>query len=189
MKSNKVINSARVVNKVVLWLCYTFFGLLTFLVIHWHINPGAYNQLDVTSAFKAGYGINDFNWKMGEFKPLENSLYMSQLPALMVYWIYLRAVLFFSLTFLIIREVEQILKSIASLKTFYDRNEYHLRKIAQWAFIAFLLSCFNFSYLNGNFQLDFKLVFAPLLLSVGSLVLAEIFSEGKELSEDQRMIV
>lgn len=189
MRSNKVIKSARVLNKVVLWLCYVFFGLFTFLVIHWHISPEAYDQLDVTRAFKAGYGINDFNWKVGEFKPSENSLYMSQLPALMVYWIYLRAILFFSLTFLIIRETDQILRSIASLKTFYDRNEHHFRKIARWAFIGFLLSCVNFSYLDGDFQLDFKLVFAPLLLSVGSLVLAEIFSEGKELSEDQRMIV
>lgn len=189
MKRNKVISSARVLSKIVRWLCYLFFGLFTIIVIHWHIAPDNYNQLEVTDGFKAGYGVNAFQWKPSTVMTENLALRMSELPAVMVYWLYLRAVIFFTITLFIIREADYILKSVASLKTFYDQNEEHFRKIARWAFIGFILSCFNFSYLNQGFQLDFRLVFAPLLLSIGSLVLAEIFSEGKELSEDQRMIV
>ncbi len=189
MKRNKVIESARVLNRIVKWLCCIFFALFTGIIIHWHSSPETYRALEVTDAFKAGYGINDLQWKSGKSEPDENALYLSTLSAPMVYWLYLRTLIFFFITLRIIRETDHILRSIASLKTFYDQNQHHFRKIARSAFIAFPLSCFNFSYLYGNFQLDLKLVFAPLLLSIGSLVLAEIFSEGKELSEDQRMIV
>lgn len=189
MKRNKVIESARVLNRIVRWLCYVFFVLFTGIIIHWHISPESYSALEVTDAFKAGYGINDLQWRLGQSEPDRNTLYLSTLPSPMVYWLYLRALLCFFITLRIIRETDHILRSIASLKTFYDQNQHHFRKIARWAFIAFLLSCFNFSYLDSNFQLDLKLVFTPLLLSIGSLVMAEIFSEGKELSEDQRMIV
>ncbi len=189
MKRNKIISSAKVLSRIVKWLCYLFFGLFTVVVIHWHIAPDTYYQLEVTDGFKAGYGVNAFQWHPSSTITGKPSLQLSELPTAMIYWLYLRAVIFFAITLLIIREIDYILKSVASLKTFYDQNEEHFRKIARWALIGFILSCFNFSYLDTGFQLDFKLVFPPLLLSIGSLVLAEIFSEGKELSEDQRMIV
>ncbi|MDZ7774078.1 MAG: hypothetical protein U5K31_15245 [Balneolaceae bacterium] len=66
----------------------------------------------------------------------------------------------------------------------------NIQSIARLAFAGFLLGCFNFSLFEGsNPHLQLGIALGPLMLSLGSLVLAEIFKEGRQLLEEQDLIV
>lgn len=189
MKRNKIISAAILLSRIFILLCAVLFLTFTITTIYWHFNADAFANVEVTNSFKAGFGVNDIRvYPVNTPKPADG-IFLSELNYGMIYWLYLRGAFFFTLTVLILRKIILILRSINTLQTFYQDNIKHFQAIAQYAFLAFLLSCFNFSYLNGNSEISFKFAFTPLAFALGALVLAEVFKEGKQLLEDQNLII
>lgn len=189
MERNKILYFARFLTRFILILCFLFFTILVITIIYWHADPKAFSNVDVTHSFKAGFGVNNIRILFPAVQASSGTILLSDLNHAMIYWLFIRASLFLLLATFIIKRILLILKSIHNLTTFYSRNIRHFQEIASYAFLAFLLSCFNFSYLEGQFNLSIDLPFAPLSFAVSALVLAEIFKEGKQLLEDQNMII
>lgn len=187
MKENNIIRRSIVLSRVIYWLCISLFAALLLVAIYWHIDAKAFSAVGI-SEFTIGYGINDFQLYSEQEIPADAML-LSELSHGMIYWIVIRGAFFFLVTLLIIRKMQSVLHSIENLKTFYSRNIKDFTDLARLGFVAFGVSCFNFSYLNGDLQVNVGLVLGPLIFGVACLVLAEVFKEGKALLEDKQMII
>lgn len=187
---NRIISIALVVSKALIWVAIALFVAFTIMIIHWHFNPEAYAYIDVSKAFKAGFGVNvDIKLSESSKNAAINAVWMSELNHGMVYWIFIRSSFFLIISILILQKVIKVLQSIKSLKTFYKDNIIHFQQMAKLAFVAFLLSCFNIDYHDGEYGFHLKSAFGPLIFALACLVLAEIFKEGRRLLEDQKLIV
>lgn len=188
MRQNNVIRYGIWICRGIYGLCIFFFLLFTTSVIYWHMNPEIFSIFEVSEAFKAGYGINDIRILTTENSP-EYAVLLSELSAAILYWLYIRSVFFFAITWLMVKKIILVLGSIQSLQTFYQDNIEHFRDLAKLGFWGFLVSCFNIGFTDGDYQLNFSIVFGPLLFSMACLILSEVFREGKALLEDNNMIV
>ncbi len=186
---NKTIRLASILGKLLIGICCLLY--LSFLIafVYWHFDQTAFQLVDLNDAFKAGYGVNGVQYYQHSAQLPSNAVPMSELSPGMMYWLFFRISIFVALTILITRSALRIVHSIGSLKTFYQDNIRHLRTIALYGFIAFVFSTFNFLSFEGQSNLFLKTAFGPLVLSVGALVLAEVFREGKNLLEEQNLII
>lgn len=190
MERNKILWLALLLTRAILGLCYILLAGLLVLLAYWLLDPSALSSVEVAGIADTGYGIADFRFGVPPAEMNEDSIPMNELHPVMAGWLLVRGGIFFAITITIIRKAAEILKSIRSLKTFYAGNIRNFQFIARLAFAAFLLSSVNFGYAeDGVSRLQFGIAFGPLLLSVGSLVLAEIFKEGRQLLEEQDLIV
>jgi len=188
MIQNRVIKIALKISKLILGICVLAGVAFVGFVIHWHISPKSYEAVEVSQVFKPGFGVNGFHWVLGK-KASAQGLWLSDLSPLMIYWLLLRGLIFIVLSFLITQAFQRILVSIHSIETFHQNNVKQFKIIAQYGLIAFFFSFFNFSYIQGEFDINFHLATAPLLLTISSYVLAEVFREGNKLSEDQKLMI
>ena len=188
MIQNKVIRTALQLSKLVLGICVLAGLAFIIFVIHWQVSPQSYQAVEVSQVFKPGYGVNGFHWVLNK-KASTQGIWLSELNPWMVYWLLLRGLVFIVLSFLITRAFQRILVSIHSIETFHQNNVKQFKIIARYGLIAFFFSVFNFSYIQGEFDINFHLATAPLLLTISSYVLAEVFREGNKLSEDQKLMI
>lgn len=189
MIQNRVIRYALWTSKIIKGACLILGVAFLVLVAHWHISPLSYDSVEVSEAFRPGYGVNGFRLKLGDKIIPDTGTKLSKLPSLMIYWLLLRAVIFVGLTWLMIGVAQKILKSISSFETFHQNNVVQFRVLARYGLIAFIFSCFNFSYLNESLDVYFQITWSPLLLMISSYVLAEVFREGNRLREEQKLII
>ncbi len=187
--NNQIIRVAFLLSKGVMVLAIVLFFVFVAAVIHWHFDPTFYSRVDVSNCFRPGYGVNDIIYYPASKSLPSDAILLSNLNHMMVYWLLLRGAFFVFLTVAILRKVILILQSLQNTRTFYIGNIGHFRSIASLAFLGFIMSCFNFSYLDNGLQFSFTIAFGPLLLAVASLVLAEIFKEGSQLMEDKNLII
>lgn len=188
MAKNTIIRYSTLLTKFLLGLCILFFMVLTAGVILWHFDPGILHRVEVTDSFQTGYGVHDIRYHLDGDMPAD-AVQPSELSRGMVWWLWLRGGFFLVITVLILRTVLQVLRSIAGIHTFYHDNIGHFRRMARLGFIAFAVSCFNVSTLDGDFRIVLDIAFGPLLFAVACLVLAEVFREGEQLLQENNMII
>jgi hypothetical protein len=118
-----------------------------------------------------------------------NSIAIGEIQPIFIYLIYLQIVTVFILSWLAIREVRNVIRSLQQLQTFQDNNVKAFRKIGMYFLINFVLSCFSFFMVGKRIELtfDFDIYFATL--AVISYILAEIFKEGNRLQEEHQLTV
>lgn len=95
------------------------------------------------------------------------------------------------LIFIMWNTLSKVLKSVSSFKTFIEANSEHFRRVGHILFALFFLNMFHFFQQSSDDDLrvvwdaDFSIIFFAL----GAYVLAMVFKEGKQLAEDQNLIV
>lgn len=190
MEKNKILRTAQGLCQFLQGLLIFFALLFTVVLIHWHFSPEIYQRIEVSGELEAGAGGYGFRILTGNgnFSGPGNVL-LSELAVGMLYWMYLRIILFTGLTFLMVRSVRDILSSIQSLETFRNDNVVAFRKIGRYAWWIFVLSSFNFRILEGNSDLLLTLALGPLLIAVFAYVMAEVFREGNRLMEDNHLTI
>jgi len=187
MKRNPVLQLALLVIRVYIILYISFYILFLGLFIYWHINPGAFDKVDISSGYKAGISIRDIRLVSSERSP--DMIVLSEVSHPMFYWLFLRMTFFFLLGFLILQRLKRVIRSIHSLNTFYEGNIRHFKSIGFLFLIMAALGFFNY-YSDGTVsRLQLTIPFTPLLLGMAGFVMAEVFAEGKSLTEDKNLIV
>ena len=190
MERNKILWLALLLTRASLVICYLLISGLLVLLAWWMIDPAALSTVELSGTLDTGYSVGDFRFGVPPSEMAEDAIPMNELHPVMAGWLLVRGGIFFAITVTILRKGVDILQSIRSLKTFYADNIAHFQAIARLAFAGFLLGCFNFSLVEGSDpRITLGLALGPLMLSVGSLVLAEIFKEGRQLLEEQDLIV
>jgi len=187
--NNRILQTASILGKLIIGLGVALFVLFFVALIYWHVQPSAFSMVDLQATLKAGFGVNGIRIYSNADSIPGNAVLMSEINQWLLYWIFIRGLIFIVLTVLITLSALRIIRSIRSLRTFYRDNVRQFKRIAFYGFIAFFFSLFNISYLDGQFDLHLKTAFGPLVLAIGALVLAEVFKEGAQLLDDQKLII
>ena len=189
MKKSRILKMAIVFNQIMIAFIILMVVCLVAAVIHWYLDPKSYSLVELTQGFNAGYGIGGF--KIHRIEPAQDTgkVLLNQVSSITIILLALRGVLFAVLTILIFRSITRILKSIRSVKTFYDANIANLKYTGRCMLLISILSFFNLGEWQDTWQINFSLPLGPILLTLFAYVLAEVFTEGKHLLEDKNMIV
>lgn len=148
-------------------------------------------QISIADPGKPDASVS-LSWCKGDCGDSSESL-QAMAPEMKV-WILIRTGLFFVLSMLIMWRGIVLLRSIKEGKTFYEENILAFSQMAKFGLIFALLSAVNFHYL-GQVDMGSSIIwsldvpFAPLLFALGCKVLAEIFKQGKLLSEENQSFV
>ncbi|PHR46191.1 MAG: hypothetical protein COA32_11580 [Fluviicola sp.] len=189
IKKNMFLKTSLILTKVVLIITIAIALVLITGIIYWHISPNSYDLVELTHQFKAEYGIGDIQVHLNAPSTRVDKVFISELNAGTMYWLFFRAMFFIGINLLILLKIVGILRSIRTIRTFYDTNIRNLKSIGFYAAIAAVMSSFNFGLWRSEWQVNFTIPWAVIMVSVIAFVLAEVFTEGKQLLEDKNMII
>ena len=82
-----------------------------------------------------------------------------------------------------------MIESVKELKTFQETNVLSFRKIGKYVLIIFIITCYSaLTFQNGRIS---GFYFTPnlLILSLLAYIMAEIFKEGNNLEEENKLTV
>jgi len=149
--------------------------------------PDAFYTLIIQEGFRPEYNVGLFRYCSSCTD--DSLLRLSDLNIGMKIWLLTRGILIMGLTYVIIRKLRAICKFTTAKSTFYEGSIRYFRQIASYGFALAVLSSFNF-YINGEASnVFFSIPFMPLGFSLFCLMLAEVFKEGKMLTEDKNSII
>ena len=184
---NSIINITRNLCQIIQLFLGLYLIVLTIVCVSSRATSATPGNIEISPYFVSGFGGTITIRSCGDCLS-ENQLY--HLDSGWLAWLYFREGLVVILMVLITGGLISILNSLGDFKTFYDSNIEQFLKLARYGFIAFIIASFNIgpSEVSGV-HLDLTFAMGPLLFALGSLILAEIFREGKSLLEESKTIV
>ena len=168
-------------------LILALLGAFVLLILYSLLNPDAFQTVLLTDAFRAEFGIGHL--KICSDCSGAGQWYLSELSAGMKIWLLIRGAVFFVLTYLILRMILRIIQSIRSISTFYEENIRTFKTLSRYGLLIALISMFNFFIQGDIADVNFSIPFTPLAFALGCWVLADVFEEGRILTEDRNSII
>ena len=105
------------------------------------------------------------------------------------YTFWARTLLVLGVLYLILRTILRILNSINSLETFRKENVKSFRKIGKLFMVWFVLAIPTIRSINEEPSLSVGFYLGYVVCALICFVLAEIFSEGNKLMEDNKLTI
>ncbi len=163
--------------------------------MHYQINPQSYDDVELNTKMSNKNAIS-FKWSRSiaikvndEVSDNSNPFVLSKLKLGSLYFNFLKVSLVILFLFLSLKEFQKIIESVKELKTFQERNVLSFRRIGKYVLIIFVLISFSsFTFQQGKFS-GFHISFELLILSLLSYIMAEVFKEGNNLSEENKLTV
>lgn len=188
----------RIVNTRTLHLAIRFIALIRLLLylvaavfvgvlLYSIINQDAFANVLIENGFKARLSIGDFktcNSCIGS-----EHLTIGGLSGGMKFWLLIRGIILMGLTIMSLHVLSRIISTIKSKSTFYSSNINGFKRLFRIGLLLAFFSCFNFFIQGSTTDFEFSIPFGVLGYSLGCWLLAEIFREGKTLSDDNKSIV
>ena len=168
-------------------LLFVLLVVFALTLVYSMINPDAFDAVKVNGLAEPGFGSTNF--KICATCMQDGLLSLNELSMTAKMWFLLRVSIFFVLTILIVRGFKKIVLSVKSKETFYEGNINNFKSLSRYGLIIAIFSSFNFLILPETFRINFDVPFGAIAFSLACLVLAYIFEEGKELTEDKNSIV
>jgi hypothetical protein len=197
MTKNRLLNVAILICKSFRLIYIILFMIVTGFFIHFQINPSAYKK----------FNFNDFSiekntdlkfkfetkskFSMNNDKVLEdNEIYkIDKLTTASSFFLYIEIAFCMILSFLCLKEFQNVLESVKGINTFQERNIISFRKIGKYLSVIFILSSYSWlNFKNGDITSFSFSITLPCLIIL-SFIMAEIFKEGNMLSEEVNLTV
>ena len=106
-----------------------------------------------------------------------------------MYIVFIKYTAILVLVFLCVKEFQRVAESVKNIQTFKEGNVQSFIKLGKYLFILFLLYSFSFfNFEQGRLSIV-SISFLPLVLMLLAFVMAEIFKEGNQLSEDNDLTI
>lgn len=176
---NKLLRIAYLVGKLILYVLYAIL-VLTVLVLGYVLISGNVEILSFVSFTESGLTISTNRIDdVGPPGPATGFLLFYGLKAMLAIVCYV----------FIIRESLKVVGSIQSLETFGRRNIKSFQRIGQLFAILFLLSLLQLGNASGKLELTIQLKPGYLLGTLVGYLLAEIFREGNNLMEENKLTI
>ena len=178
--NNKILRLAKLTTRLLLFGDLLLGLVLIILMIVWQIDTRFFENIRVVhdgSIFKFT------NSEQAEGLPLSNygSFYF--------YFLVIRALTIVGVLFLILKTAHKIISSIEHLETFRSANVASFRRMGNLFLIWFLLAIPTIKLFNGSVSISVGLYFNYAVWALICFVLAEIFSEGNKLMEDNKLTI
>jgi len=142
-----------------------------------------FGWLDVTEWLSLSQNGNTAFWFLGD--PPSST----EMPAWTVYFILIRFIAILSTWIFILHLAQRVLQSVDNLKTFQVDNILHFRKIAFGFLILAALDILKLNPGQGSITITFSVTLAYFMLSMAAFLLSDVFKEGNELYEQNRLMI
>lgn len=189
MKKNRLLNVATFACKT---FCFVQLGMLLFItivLIHWHIDREFYSEIVLKPGFlnnsTIGYSVAT-SWTTDTLKA---PLTLSYVKPVSLYFLYIQMSTILFLAFLTFKEFLKIIRSVRLIETFKRSNIKSFRSIGKYFLLIFILTSFCVVIYEQGMFYSLSLSFTPLILMFGAYILAEIFKEGNDLSEENQLTI
>jgi hypothetical protein len=194
MKKNALLNIAIIICKFFRLIYIVIFLMLTGLFVHSQINPSSYMNLDLNNK------INEYDFSMNSYTtdkiivngvtPEDSEVFtFDKLKYSSLFFNFIKVTLVLFCSFLCLKEFQNIIESVKEIKTFQIRNVSSFRRIGKYLLVIFILMSYSsFTFQQGaisSFHISFTLLILPLL----AYIMAEIFKEGKKLSDENKLTI
>lgn len=201
MKKNRLLSLVITLCKILKGFYIMLLIVVTFLFIHFQIKPETYNRILLNSSVIESqvnlgtkgnsffYSVDKFSKAKGKIPDDKDVFKVSKLRKSTLYIQYLRSIAFIVLIFLSIKEFQNIIESLKSIESFRKSNVVSFKRIAKYLFIVFALNFYVFiGFEEGSFT-AINISYTILILAVLSLIMAEVFKEGNQLMEENRLTI
>lgn len=194
MTKNRLLNLVIFLCRFYKMLCVVLFLAMTTLLIHIQVDPDSYNSLDfqVNIVEDPGLGITTkHKWQLdGQVAPEDDKVFrLEKLTTGSLYIVFIKYTIILVLVFLCVKEFQRVAESVKNIQTFKEGNVQSFIKLGKYLFILFLLYSFSFfNFEQGRLSIV-SISFLPLVLMLLAFVMAEIFKEGNQLSEDNDLTI
>lgn len=113
----------------------------------------------------------------------------NDIPAWSLNFILIKALVIVGLWTYILWLIKTVISSVENLKTFQTDNIVAFRKMG-WTFIVLMaISSFAISTGNDTATVSLSISFSYLALAAGAFLISEVFREGHELYEQNRLMI
>jgi len=191
MKRNTLLNLALVTGRLLIIFNILTFLAMTCMFIHVQVSPQSYVGSKF-SVFKTDESVFRYSRteKWGDAISIDaNSISVNQLTTASLYFNYFQIAAILIFTFMIIRAFLSVIRSVQFTETFRSSNARVFRKMGMWLLFIFFLSAFSFVSTDSMIQYTFYLRITPLILMLLAYIMAEVFKEGSELSEESQLTI
>lgn len=194
MKKNTLLNIAIIICKFFRLIYIVIFLMLTGLFVHSQISPSSYKNLDFNSK------INEYDFSMNSYStdkiivngvtPEDSEVFtFDKLKYSSLYFNFIKFALVLFCSFLCLKEFQNVIESVKEIKTFQKRNVSSFRRIGKYLLVIFILMSYSsFTFQQGGIS-SFHISFTLLILSLLAYIMAEIFKEGRKLSEENKLTI
>ncbi|MEJ8801403.1 hypothetical protein [Pontibacter sp. H249] len=198
MQKNKLLNITLLICDIFKYLFIVFIAASTILLIHWHLSPNTYENINITidKTSNAVFTMADSYSLTGpgtSNKKIDTSnkdlIRLTELNHVSLYVHYLQSVGLLAFWLLIIQEIKRVIKSVKGLKTFRSSNGKSLNRIGKYSLGIFVLSAFKWIGLPEYSFFGIYFQFMPLAFAIAAFILAEIFEEGNKLYEAEQLTI
>ena len=169
------------------WLLLLFWTVFGVMLVYSMIDASAFPSILTFDFFRPGFGLGRLQWCTG--CKGTGGVYLQEISSIMKVWLLIRASLFFFLALRVVKALTKTVESVKSNATFYAGNIQNFRLMSRYALALAALSSFNFFIQGEDTQFDFTLPFGVVAFALGCMLLAQVFEEGRLLTEDKNSIV
>jgi hypothetical protein len=175
----------------VLYMIIVIAGIGTTVVfVHLQIDPQYYHQWNASflsqNAMLSYKVFERWNTDLAKEYTLLSLAKISKMSLILNY---LQVMGILSLILFTIKEFSNVIESVRSIETFHQRNTLSFRKMYKYLFIIFILSSVTIiNAQEANFY-GYSLQLTPLILSVSAFIMTEIFKQGNQLFEENKLTI
>lgn len=177
---NKYINLARLITRLLLVGDLLLAGIIILLLILWNVDVSYFENIRV---------LNDGSIFKFTTSPNAQGTPLSEYSNFLFYFTCIRALAVTGVIYLILQTVLKVLGSIDSLDTFRKDNVKSFQKMGKLFLLWFLLAVPTIRMINASLSLSIGFYFMYVVWALICFVLAEIFSEGNKLMEDNKLTI
>ena len=176
---NKYIGLAKTATKIILFGDLLLAGILIVMTILWQVDISYFDHIQVEnegSIFKFTTSTDKVKFPLSQYGDL-------------FYFVCFRALIVTGILFLILRTALQVLSSIDSLETFKSDNVKSFRRMGKLFIIWFTIAIPTIRTINDKLTMTIGFYLTYIVCALICFVLAEIFSEGNKLMEDNKLTI
>jgi len=189
MNKNTLLNIANFLCQFYKVLIAMVIIITTAIFIHFQFDRDSYNEWKIEQPESDSPIRYETTNLVGENPIGDQKLKLSDWRIASLYFSYLKFIAILILNYLIITQFGRVLKSVRKLKTFHQTNVEAFRKIGYYCLLITGLSTFNYWAFNDYTKSSFSISINILLLSLIAFILAEIFKEGNNLMEENKLTI
>jgi hypothetical protein len=167
--------------------------LLLTIVIHWHFDPDYYKSVLIT-VNNGSVNFLEGNTATSNQVPhlpgnAGKTVYLNNLHPFSIYFICLQILGTLVLGYLIVQELIRILRAVQKARPFIHANVTSFRRLGYLCLSIIVLNSLHFLRTDQTSFISFSINYTLLIFMLIAFILAEVFSEGQKLYEQEKLTI
>ncbi len=179
--------------------------IVTFFFVHVQVRLDSYKdfQFDIlgikqaeggqlkisTAGNSTFYSVDKYSKFKGKIFNDEDVFTLDKIKVSSLYFLYFRTIAILILVFLCFKRFQNVIESLKSIESFKKSNVLYLKRLAFYLFLIFIVNLYVYIGFEEGSLTSISISVTPLLLALLSIILAEVFKEGNQLMEENKLTV